>query len=596
MKGSLVFAVVAAMVASAQGQVFRLGWQSHTPTTHNAESMNVVEVDAAGDLIFAGTIQFPGNQVDVVVRKLSPLGVLKWESRFDAGDGTATDFVQGAVVDAKGDVYLSLDYPTNGFGKMALAKVSGSDGKVLFKRIHDTGGDRTMATAMALDPMSGSIVQVGGFGSNARAEVFTLKWNPDGSVAWAQRWTNSIKGDRQAQGVSIGARGEVTVVGYTATASRQESLALRYGSDGSLKWTSAFAGSPGFGTDAAKFSMTEANGDVVIAGDEFVEGNRNYAYIAKLADGDGKVAWKNHLNDVRNNDGRPLGLARVVDGYLMGVQTYPLSANNVDLAVLKYDLSGKQQWKALVNGGPGYAEAGASFVVDAYGYSYISGASQDDRKDSKYLVACVDPLGAIAWKYRDTVGHNGSAPAGLVIANDSGHVVVSGNVSRGIDDDVNLLAMYQAPRANSDSYTVIQGETLKISPSFGVLSNDVFHRFATMEQASAPPKGLLTLESEGAFSFVAPADFVGTVSFSYRLKREGLQTSEAIVSINVINKPYFDSDSGKIDVVLTREWKEYSIDVSRQDLSRIKTGFVFTLGGSSLPTKLYLFMPQPSQG
>jgi len=58
----------------------------------------------------------------------------------------------------------------------------------------------------------------------------------------------------------------------------------------------------------------------------------------------------------------------------------------------------------------------------------------------------------------------------------------------------------------------------------------------------------------------------------------------------VLNKAKFsDSGSGKLeDVELSTDWKEYTIDLTGQDLSRILTGFYWTLGSPGQPVTFYL--------
>jgi len=52
---------------------------------------------------------------------------------------------------------------------------------------------------------------------------------------------------------------------------------------------------------------------------------------------------------------------------------------------------------------------------------------------------------------------------------------------------------------------------------------------------------------------------------------------------------YPDSASAELkDVVLTAEWKQYTIDLSGKDLSRIKTGFGWSLGGQGAPVTFYV--------
>ncbi len=52
---------------------------------------------------------------------------------------------------------------------------------------------------------------------------------------------------------------------------------------------------------------------------------------------------------------------------------------------------------------------------------------------------------------------------------------------------------------------------------------------------------------------------------------------------------YSDSAKGEIkDVVLTKEWKRYAIGVAGKDLSDIKTGFAWVVGGQGAPVRFYL--------
>ena len=54
-------------------------------------------------------------------------------------------------------------------------------------------------------------------------------------------------------------------------------------------------------------------------------------------------------------------------------------------------------------------------------------------------------------------------------------------------------------------------------------------------------------------------------------------------------EPYHDSDKGELkDVRLTTDWWQYSIDLHGMDLSCIKTGFGWTLGGQGAPITFYL--------
>ena len=55
------------------------------------------------------------------------------------------------------------------------------------------------------------------------------------------------------------------------------------------------------------------------------------------------------------------------------------------------------------------------------------------------------------------------------------------------------------------------------------------------------------------------------------------------------DKKFSDSANGEMaDVKLTKDWTEYSIDLAGKDLTRIKTGFCWSLAGQSAPVVFYL--------
>ena len=55
------------------------------------------------------------------------------------------------------------------------------------------------------------------------------------------------------------------------------------------------------------------------------------------------------------------------------------------------------------------------------------------------------------------------------------------------------------------------------------------------------------------------------------------------------DEKYPDSTSGDNGAIkLTKEWKEYSIDLEGKDLTHIKTGFVWSLAGQGQPLVFFL--------
>ncbi len=54
------------------------------------------------------------------------------------------------------------------------------------------------------------------------------------------------------------------------------------------------------------------------------------------------------------------------------------------------------------------------------------------------------------------------------------------------------------------------------------------------------------------------------------------------------DKPYADTAKKELKVTLTKAWTEYTIDVSGLNLSRVKTGFMWVIGGAGKPVNFFI--------
>lgn len=90
------------------------------------------------------------------------------------------------------------------------------------------------------------------------------------------------------------------------------------------------------------------------------------------------------------------------------------------------------------------------------------------------------------------------------------------------------------PVAANDSYATPAGSTLTI-PSPGVLSNDTDSDGNSISAmfVSAPANGSLTLNPNGAFSYVPNSGFTGSDSFTYQASDGVLQSNTATVTLTV---------------------------------------------------------------
>ena len=95
--------------------------------------------------------------------------------------------------------------------------------------------------------------------------------------------------------------------------------------------------------------------------------------------------------------------------------------------------------------------------------------------------------------------------------------------------------------AISDSYAVVEDETLIVPVEEGVLTNDINpdERTLNVEMLSSTSHGDLTLNADGSFIYVPNPDYFGNDSFDYRLFDGSSYSNSARVSITVtgVNDP-----------------------------------------------------------
>jgi hypothetical protein len=89
--------------------------------------------------------------------------------------------------------------------------------------------------------------------------------------------------------------------------------------------------------------------------------------------------------------------------------------------------------------------------------------------------------------------------------------------------------------ANNDSYSMVRGTTLTVGAP-GVLANDVGMGL-TAALVSGPANGILTLNTNGSFSYTPTNNFIGVDSFTYQASNGQTNSNTATVNITVTPNP-----------------------------------------------------------
>ncbi|MBI5384773.1 MAG: hypothetical protein HZA90_08790 [Verrucomicrobia bacterium] len=160
--------------------------------------------------------------------------------RFNAGLELVWDYHIAAaggegrcmLVDENGRTYLAGSRPTGAAlydYKCDTVKLNTNGAMLWLSTYHGPVNGSNQGTALALDA-PGSVYVCGySLGSGTGHDIFTLKYDKNGTQLWVQRYNGPANGDDIATGLVVDASGSVYVTGYSATTNGgTEFVTLKY--------------------------------------------------------------------------------------------------------------------------------------------------------------------------------------------------------------------------------------------------------------------------------------------------------------------------------------------------------------------------------
>lgn len=227
-------------VAKHRGSDGALAWQQ--PVDGGAETAPVaIAVDGGGNAIIAGNYRDSGGDDDWYAAKLAgSSGAVLWRKVYDSG---RADSAAALAIDAAGDFTIAgSSLSAAGNTTLRTVKSQGATGRTVWDRTLD-GGANARANAVAVDAAGNVLVT--GVSSD---DIKTLKYSGDGTMLWQATHVGTAAGAEAGRAIAVDARGDVAVTGTARTAAGAEFRTLKYaGSDGATQWSygGAAAGTSG---------------------------------------------------------------------------------------------------------------------------------------------------------------------------------------------------------------------------------------------------------------------------------------------------------------------------------------------------------------
>jgi uncharacterized delta-60 repeat protein len=394
-----------------------------------------------------------------------------WLKRYD-GPGSDVDEAAAVAFDNSGNVYVAGRSDGGSSQEDYLVIKYGANGAVKWmKRYDGTGNDWDGARAIVVDDSGNVYVTGRSFGSGSDADYLTLKYNSNGALKWAKRYTSAGSKDDGAMDMALDSYGNIIVTGFsTGAGSAYDFVTIKYGPDGSRKWLNRYDG-PGNGGDIARAVAVDANNYVYVTGPSKGDGTDWDYCLIKYSPG-GKQLWvKRWDSPYHANDGATdIALDRYNFPYVTGYSYR--GGSNCDFITIKFSKIGPIKWVKRYDGPAGAPDVAWAIDVEGDGV-FVAGSSATGRGDTDYAIIRYARGGARRWVKRwgfATGQHD--VPNAIEVENK--RVYVTGFSSRAATSgDLHVLAMGMggghkwADRYNGPGNGFDQGNAVGVCPTTG---------------------------------------------------------------------------------------------------------------------------------
>lgn len=327
-----------------------------------------------------------------------------WVSHFPAPDSSIGEVTADMVVDRAGNVYVAGTAGSGALQNYVTIKYNSNGVRQWIARYNSASNGADIATAIAVDTLGNVYITGSGLGA-ATTDYATVKYNASGLQQWVAMYNGPGNGSDIANAIAVDGPGNVYVSGGSAGSGTFNDYAtIKYNSSGVQQWVTRYGG-PAVGNDNAYAIAVNDSGNVYVTGAALGQGN-DIATIKYNASGIQQWVAR-YLGP--NIGGADLGRSIAVDGagnvYVTG-ESEGMTAR-FDYATLKYNASGVQQWVVRYTGPANLHDFSTALVIDGSANVYVTGYSDGSGTSQDYATVKYNTSGVQQWAAR----YNG--PAGI---------------------------------------------------------------------------------------------------------------------------------------------------------------------------------------
>jgi len=321
------------------------------------------------------------------------------------------------AVDAAGNIYITGAFYTAKAGatgqQIVTVKYAPDGSRAWRQRFNGPATLDGIPAALVLDSSGNVYVSSSTAGVSSGTDFYTVKYDPSGAMVWNHRYNGPGNGNDTAFAEAVDAGGNVYVTGNSASAGSSDLAVVKYDATGHYIWTHREYGTAS-GASTGKFIAIDSSGNMAVAGES------SLGYLTIKVDPNGNRLWRRFYIESAGMPARPTDLA--LDPSDNVIVT---GVSDTGGATIKYTSGGDQVWRRPAGAGyPG--QDTPHLAVDNSGGIYLSSSVRPGSPGhySDMLTLKYNPDGSTAWRLSYGVDYEND---GVDVAADSaGHVYVIG--------------------------------------------------------------------------------------------------------------------------------------------------------------------------
>jgi hypothetical protein len=239
-----------------------------------------IAVDNSGNVYVAGPSVGLNTSDDYSIVKYYPHGDTAWVRRYDGGGMDNPDDATALALDGSANIYVTG--LSNGTTEYDYATIKYyPNGETVWVRKYDgPGNSRDWALAIAVDDSHNVYVTGYSTGSGTGYDYATIKYYPNGDTDWVRRYNGPGNGTDLALPIVVDDFHNVYVTGYSmGSGTGYDYATIKYYPNGGIAWVRRYNG-PENSDDYAGAITVDNSGNVYVTGGSSGNGaNMDYATI-----------------------------------------------------------------------------------------------------------------------------------------------------------------------------------------------------------------------------------------------------------------------------------------------------------------------------